>query len=64
MTVKDLKKIIESLPDNMDVVIEKVNDEFNLSLLEKAEVKECTFSEDEHSEVSAKEDCLVLSDDL
>lgn len=67
MNVGELKMILNGLPNHLDVMIEKVNDEFNLSLLEKADVRECTFSDDEDSSfgiADAKDDCLVLSDEI
>lgn len=64
MTVKELKEKIKDLPDSTDVMIEKTNDEFHLSLLEKAEVKECTFAEESSLKVLGKEKCLVLSDEI
>jgi hypothetical protein len=61
MTVGELKEKLNSIPDNMDVMIEKIDQEFNLSLLENAEVKKCTFRD---GKVWAKDDCLVLSDEV
>lgn len=63
MNVGQLKAILVGKPETMDVMIEKVNDEFNLSLLEKADVRECTFS-DGDTTAKAKDDCLVLSDEI
>lgn len=61
MTVKQLKKAIEDLPDNMDVMIEKYEDEFNIHLLESATVKICKFIGEK---VEPKEKCLILSDEI
>jgi hypothetical protein len=59
MTVKELKYLMNDLPDHLEVMIEKTDQEFNLSLLISAEIKECTFSD---GKLKAKDNCLVLSD--
>jgi len=59
MTIDELKAIIKDKPGAMMVMIEQTDNEFNLSLLNSAEVKTCDFVD---GKLKAKEDCLVLSD--
>lgn len=61
MTVKQLKEAIKDAPDDMDVFIEKTNDEHQLTLLEKAVVMEVQFSD---GKLKAHDDSVVLSDEL
>ncbi len=63
MTVAELKKKIEKLPDHMDVVIKKEETEYPLSPVESAEVKMCSFGEEPTGKAMAKDKCLVLSDE-
>lgn len=62
MLVKELRKRLEELPDNMDVFIEQTNTEFALSLVNKAEVKTVRFMD--AKEVHAKDECFVISDEI
>jgi len=63
MTIKELKAKIKDLPDNMDVMIVKSNDEFKYSLCETANTEEVNFGE-EHGVVMATDACLVISDEI
>ena len=56
--IEELKK----LPENMEVVIEKINDEFKIGEIETIEVREIGFSESNDSKPLCKEKCIVLSD--
>ena len=56
--IEELKK----LPENMDVVIEKINDEFKIGEIETIEVREIGFSESNDLKPLCKEKCIVLSD--
>lgn len=63
MTVKDLKQKLEGIPDDMDVMIMQVNDEYQYSMGEEAGVSSITFQdpdipEDEWCDV----DCFVITD--
>lgn len=64
MTIKELKKRIEFLPDNMDVCITQINDEYTVSLVETANVVEATFVDGEEEGDPAKEDVFLLTDEL
>ncbi|TWP23500.1 hypothetical protein ETU10_07190 [Apibacter muscae] len=64
MTVKELKEYIADLPDNMDVMIMQVNDDFRYNLLQNSEVKEVNFIDPSNKEVYAFEACLILSDEI
>lgn len=59
MNIKQLKEKIKDLPDHMDVFIRQQNDEFELSLAYRAEVKDVTFSDED---LTANDTCLVLTD--
>ena len=62
MTVKQLKDAIKDFPDDMDVMIEKTDDEFHFGLLESAQIKEVTFQSSEEEE--AEQGVVVLSDEI
>lgn len=67
MTLKELKLKVNAIPeryDSEDVMIEQTNDEFRFSLLEKAEMKDCHFSEESSLKVVGKAKCLILSDEI
>jgi len=61
MTVKELKALLNKFPDHMDVLIEQTNTEFQFSLLEKAEIRNVTFSD---GKLKAKDNCIVLTDEF
>lgn len=61
MNKRELLEAIKDVPDNMDIFIEKTDDEFHLSGLNSATVKLCTFSD---GKLKGKENCLVLSDEF
>lgn len=64
MTVKELKDIIAGLPDNMQIFMDERKTEFHYGLVNSAEVKEITFSEDEEGlTASATETVLALSEE-
>lgn len=62
MTVRELKAIINDLPDNMDVMFEQTNDEFRYSMANEAVVLELNFRESPDGPVLAATDCLVITD--
>lgn len=62
MTVKELKNKIKDFPDDMDVMIEKNNDEFHFGLLQSAKSQEVIFESGDNKD--AEIECLVLSDEI
>lgn len=65
MTLKELKEIINKLPnefDDMDVFIEKTNNEYRYSLVEVAKVEEIKLV-DEDGYLGSFEECILISDD-
>lgn len=64
MTIKELKKRIEFLPDNMDVCITQINDEYTVSLVETANVVEATFVDGEEEGDPIKEYVFLLTDEI
>lgn len=65
MNIKNLKAIIDQLPDSMDVYLVSEQGEFTYGLLESATVKEIKFVEDENEEPTEEnptETVLVLSE--
>lgn len=63
MIVKELKEILASLPDNMQVFMDERKTEFRYGLVNSAEVKEIDFTEDVFGHVLAKEKVLALSEE-
>lgn len=61
MNVKQLRNLLEGVPDHVDVFIRQTNDEFDNSLAVTAGIKPIRFSD---GVVSATDDCFVLSDDI
>jgi hypothetical protein len=59
MTVKELKEKLANAPDNMEVFICQNNDEYALSLSERARVEEATFSD---GDLKAKDKVFVIED--
>lgn len=62
MTIKELKEKMHGVPDNMDVMIEKVESEFEIALAERAEVKNVLFRDGKGSH--ANEMCFVITDEI
>lgn len=63
MTIKELKQIIQDLPDGMDVFMDERLTEFKFGLVNSAKVKEIGFQEDPYSEIMARVNVLVLMED-
>jgi hypothetical protein len=63
MTVKDLKNILSTLPDDMDVFMAERKTEFTYGLLNSAKVKEIYFSEEPEDEPECYTDVLVLDEE-
>lgn len=63
MTVLQLKKAIENLPDNMQVFVGERLTEFKYGLVNSAKVKLINFMEEPDGEPLAKDDVLVLEED-
>lgn len=65
MNVAQLKKIINKLPDHMEVVVAQTsNDDFAFSLAESAKVKKVGFSENAGDTPMCSEKCLVITDEI
>lgn len=68
MNVKELKEKLSNLPDSMDVMIPRVDEEAIYTLLESVEVKSIRFHECElpdglcECEAVAYEDCVILDE--
>jgi len=61
MNAGQLKKLIENVPDNMDVMIEQMNTEYQFSLAGTAEIRTVKFSD---GKLKAKDDCFVITDEI
>lgn len=65
MTVKELKKALENAPEDMDVIINQVNDNYAFNLAEKASIDDVVFgAEDIPRNQWATEKCFVITDQL
>lgn len=62
MTVRELKKILENIPDNMDVFIRQTNDEYPNSLVEIAEIEELHFWSSDENESPVKVENFIITD--
>lgn len=63
MTVKELKEIISSLPDNMDVFVAERKTEFTYGLVNSAYVKEINFVEEPDGEVLSRDKVVILNEE-
>lgn len=69
MTVKELKEKLNNLPDSMDVMIPRVDEESLYTLLESVTVKSIRFHECElqdglcECELFAYDDCVILDEE-
>ena len=63
MTVKELKEIIASLPDTMDVFVAERKTEFTYGLVNSAFVKKINFMEEPDGKVLAQDNVLVLDEE-
>jgi hypothetical protein len=63
MNIKQLKEKIKDLPDHMDVVIQRENTEFPMSLAETGKVVKASFSEEPNGKVLAKDKVFIISDE-
>ncbi len=64
MIVKELKKILENVPDHMDIFIKQTNHEFPNSLAQSGEIKKIAFSESEGGPVLAKDNAFIITDEF
>ena len=60
MNVKQLKAIIENLPDNTDVFVTQLNTDYDTALVETAELRSVKFVD---GDVDAEETVLVITDE-
>jgi hypothetical protein len=66
MTIKELKKQIENLPDNMDVFIGERVTEFKYGLANSGSVKEIDFHDEddpENEDLQASEEGFILTEE-
>ena len=63
MTVKNLKEILNTLPEGMEIFIDERLTEFKFGLVNSAKVKKIGFSENEGDKPLAYANVLVLSED-
>ncbi len=63
MTIKELKQVINDLPDNMDVFLGERLTEFTYGLLNSAEVKVIGFGEDFDGDPASEDKVLLLTED-
>lgn len=69
MTVKELKRKLEGVDENLEVfIIQEYNDDFGSSLVEKAEVRNVLFTEnpedDETAELATRDEVFVITDEI
>lgn len=64
MTVKQLKKALETVNENLEVFIKQTNDDFANSLSETAEVKTLTMYDGEGGEEMMDLETFVISDEI
>lgn len=62
MKVKDLKKIIEEVDENLEVFINQANDEYDNSYVEIAQPKNITFYDGENK--ICEETCFIITDEI
>lgn len=63
MNIKQLKKVIENLPDHMDIFVGERLTEFKYGLVNSAKVKSINFMEEPNGKVLAKDSVLILEED-
>lgn len=63
MTVKELKEILVTVPDDFEVFMDERKTEFRFGLVNSAEVREISFSEEVDCEPIACNPCFVLSEE-
>lgn len=61
-TIKDLKEFIKDLPDNMDVMIEATETDFDYANTSGFEVKEIGYSEEPESKPLSKDTVLIIKE--
>jgi hypothetical protein len=61
MIAKELKALLENVPDNMDIFIEKFDDDFGCSLANQAKVKSVGMRD---GKLYAEVDVFVISDEI
>ncbi|MFD2597338.1 hypothetical protein ACFSQ3_00120 [Sphingobacterium corticis] len=63
MTIKELKKAIENLPDHMEVFVDERSTEFRYGLVNSALVKEIPFSEDPDGKELSRDSVFILTEE-
>lgn len=63
MTIKELKKAIEKLPDQMEVFIKQTDDEYPLSLVANAKATTADFYEDSGPPLATDVPVFVIDDE-
>lgn len=63
MIIKELKQIIENLPETMEVFVDERSTEFTYGLVNSAKVKEIDFMEEPNGKPICKDKVLVLSEE-
>ena len=62
MNVKQLKTILQDLPDNMDVFVAERTTDFEYGLVENVYVDEVDFMEEPAGKVLATDTVLIISE--
>ena len=63
MTIKELKRKIENLPDTMEVFVDERYTDFKYGLVNSANVTEIDFMEEPDGNPLSQDDVFVLSED-
>jgi hypothetical protein len=63
MTVKQLKEILATVPDEIEVYMDERKTEFRFGLVNSAEVRNVSFSEEPDSDPICDNPCIVLSEE-
>jgi len=63
MTIKELKRKIENLPDTMEVFVDERYTDFKYGLVNSANVTEIDFIEEPDGNPLSQDDVFVLSED-
>jgi len=63
MNVKELKEIIEKLPDHMDIFVAERKTEYSYGLVNSARVKKINMVDEPDGEVLSTETVLLLDEE-
>lgn len=63
MNVKELKQIIEKLPDHMDIFVSERKTEYSYGLVNSARVKKINMVDEPDGEVLSTETVLLLDEE-